>query len=215
MGVAADAPLDRRRLLLGVERLAERDADLAEVVTRHGPPPMWARRPGFSTLVRIILEQQVSLQSADAAFTRLRAAAGRLTPRRFLELSDGELRRLGFSRQKTGYCRDLAERITSRSLELGRLQTLDPDGVAEQLTAVKGIGPWTVAIYRLMVLRHPDVWPRGDVALAASAQQIKRMPQRPSDDELHELSRYWRPWRSVAARLLWHDYLRTRALRQG
>ena len=101
----ADRPLTRDGLLAAVDELAARDADLAGIVARHGPPPLWDREPGFATLLHIVLEQQVSLASAQAAFDRLRVAADPLTPARFLELTDAELLAIGFSRQKARYGR--------------------------------------------------------------------------------------------------------------
>ncbi len=187
--------------------LAGRDRDLAAVVERIGPPPLWARRPGFPTLVRIILEQQVSLASARAAFERLRRCLPRLDPRSFLQLDAATLRAAGFSRQKARYCRELAEELAAgrlRIAELGRL----PDAAARaRLMRQPGIGRWTADIYLLMALGRPDVWPRGDLALARAAARVKRLPRRPDNAELARLAGRWRPWRAVAARLLWHDYL--------
>jgi DNA-3-methyladenine glycosylase II len=189
--------------------LAKRDPDLARVVREHGPPPLWQRRTGFGTLVHIILEQQVSLASARAAYDRARMLARPFTPATFLQLDDRQLRASGFSRQKTGYCRNLARAILDKELELGRLATLDDDEVRRRLTAIKGIGNWTADIYLLMVLGRPDVWPLGDIALAQAAREIKRLEVRPSGDELHAIGERWRPWRAVAARVLWHHYLST------
>ena len=189
--------------------LARRDPDLARVVRAHGPPPLWQRRPGFGTLVHIILEQQVSLASARAAYDRVRVLARPFTPEDFLALDDRELRVAGFSRQKTEYCRNLARAILDKELQLGRLSGLDDDEVRRHLTAIKGIGNWTADIYLLMVLGRPDVWPLGDIALAQAAREIKRLEVRPSGNELHAIGESWRPWRAVAARVLWHHYLST------
>ncbi len=191
--------------------LSERDPDLARILKMLGPPPMWAREPGFPTLVHIILEQQVSLASAKAAYTRLLAAAAPLTPARFLELDDAALKNIGFSRQKTGYGRHLAQSIATGHLNLAALDTMDDHAVRVALTKIRGIGPWTASIYLLMVLRRPDVWPSGDLALAAAAQQVKRLPSRPKPVELDALAAAWQPWRAVAARLLWHYYLSNRS----
>src|SRR5512139_1536189 len=141
--------LTQRTLINASRRLAARDPDLAAVVDRYGPPPLWAREPGFQTLIYIILEQQVSLASAKAAYDRLVAATGRLIPERFLTLSDAELKAVGFSRQKTAYGRGLAQAILDGRIDLARLETLDDDQVKVQLTAIKGIGPWTADIYLL------------------------------------------------------------------
>lgn len=190
-----------------VAELARRDPDLAAVVERHGSPPLWAREPGFPTLVLLILEQQVSLASARAAYNRLEAATGTVTPVSLLALDDGELRTAGFSRQKAGYARALAEAMLGGAFDPDSLPDLDDDGVRRALTALKGIGPWTAEIYLLMVLRRPDAWPAGDLALATAAQQVKGLAARPSPAELVELAEAWRPWRAAAARILWHHYL--------
>ncbi len=202
--------LDDAGLAAGVAILAARDADLAGIVARHGPPPLWDRAPGFATLVHIVLEQQVSLASAQAAFDRLRAAADPLTPDRFLELSDAELLAIGFSRQKARYGRALATAVAEGSLDLDGLDSLDDDAVHGSLQAIPGIGPWTSTIYLLMVLGRPDVWPVGDIALAESVGQVKGLGRRPDAAEMARLGEAWQPWRSVAARLFWHDYLARR-----
>lgn len=202
--------LDDAGLAIAVADLAARDVDLAGIVTRHGPPPLWDRAPGFATLLHIVLEQQVSLASAQAAFDRLRAAADPLTPAGFLELSDAELLAIGFSRQKARYGRALANAVVDRSLDLDGLDELEDDAVHEALQAIPGIGPWTSTIYLLMVLGRPDVWPVGDIALAESVGQVKRLGRRPDAVEMARLGDAWRPWRSVAARLFWHDYLARR-----
>lgn len=201
------APLTESSLHVAVDELARRDPDLARIVDRIGPPPLWAREPGFPTLVLLILEQQVSLASARAAFNRLEAAIGAVTPAGMLSLSDDELRGVGFSRQKSGYARALASAIQSGEFAFDSLAELDDDGVRRALTARKGIGPWTAEIYLLMVLRRPDAWPVGDLALATAAQQVKGLAQRPTPADLTALAEGWRPWRAVAARLLWHHYL--------
>lgn len=187
--------------------LSERDPHLAEVTRRFGVPPLWARRPGFSALVKIILEQQVSLASAKAAFERLRAAVDRLTPGAFLELDPATLRRVGFSRQKAEYCRSLAAEIVEGRLRLADLAAMDDASAHDRLIRLRGIGRWTADIYLLMALGRPDIWPRGDLALIKAARRVKKLPRQPTDDELEEIAAAWRPWRAVAARLLWHEYL--------
>jgi DNA-3-methyladenine glycosylase II len=199
-------------LLEGVTVLTAQDADLAAVVHRWGPPPLWAREPGFPTLIHIILEQQVSLASARAAFDRLLALATPLTPTRFLELDDATLRTVGFSRQKTGYSRHLAQAIVTGEFDIDGLGTLPDDAARTALVARKGIGPWTADIYLLMCLGRPDVWPVGDLALQVAMQSIKGLAQRPTVVEMEKIGEAWRPWRAVAARLLWHHYLRERGL---
>lgn len=190
-----------------VRVLANRDAHLAEALKKYGTPPLWVREPGFPTLVYIILEQQVSLASAKAAFDRLNAAVRPLTPRGFLKLTDIELKRIGFSRQKTLYTRLLAESLFRRHFDLRYLHELHDDAARKMLTAFKGIGNWTADIYLLSALRRPDIWPVGDLALATAVKEVKRLRSRPSPEKLEKLSWPWRPYRAVAARLFWHAYL--------
>ena len=198
-------------MLKAVRELVRRDADLGTAVERHGPPPLWAREPGFPTLVLLVLEQQVSLASARAAFDRLVAVTGPPTPDSVLRLDDAELRTIGFSRQKAGYTRVLAQALLGGSLDLDELATLPDDEVRASLTRLRGIGPWTADVYLTMALRRPDVFPTGDLALLAAAQRVKRLPARPTPLELEALAEAWRPHRATAARILWHSYLSDRA----
>lgn len=207
--------LDEKVFSQSVGWLADRDRHLAEVLDRYGEPPLWVRAPGFPTLVYIILEQQVSLASARAAFARLRAAVRPLTPKGFLKLNDLELSRLGFSRQKTLYTRLLAESLARRHFDLRCLDELDDDAARKMLIAFKGIGGWTADIYLLSALRRPDIWPTGDLALATAVEEVKRLRKRPSPQKLEKLSAPWRPWRAVAARLFWHAYLSKRGLQSA
>lgn len=210
-----NAPLDEASLASAVAGLAARDAALASVVERHGIPPLWAREPGFPTLVHIVLEQQVSLASAQAAFDRLLASCLPLTPAAFLELDDPTLLAIGFSRQKTRYGRELARAVADGRLDLEALPDLGDDTVDAQLTAVPGIGPWTATIYRLMVLRRPDAWPIHDIALAQAVADLRGLGRRPEPAEMTEIAEAWRPWRAVAARILWHHYLSERSARRA
>ncbi|MFC2030467.1 DNA-3-methyladenine glycosylase family protein [Chloroflexota bacterium] len=202
--------LTEEHLRLALDVLAERDPDLARITHDLGPPPMWARDPGYPTLIHIILEQQVSLASAKAAFDRLLAAVSPLTPERFLELDDASLKSIGFSRQKTDYGRCLARALLDGRLDLGALGLLDDASVRSRLIQIKGIGCWTADIYLLMVLRRPDIWPRGDLALAKAVQSAKRLALCPTPDQLDAMAEAWQPWRSVAARTLWYHYLSNR-----
>lgn len=206
--------LDETVYAQAINELCARDPDLARVREAHGPPPMWLREPGFPTLVHIILEQQVSLASARAAFDRLRAAAQPLTPEGLLALDDAALKTIGFSRQKTAYARVLAQALLEGRLDLDELERLPDEDVRARLTSLKGVGPWSANIYLLMALARPDVWPLGDLALALAAREVKRLPGGiPGSAALEALGEGWRPWRAVAARLLWHHYLSTPRVR--
>ena len=199
--------LDERALLSAVSRLAARDPDLAGIVKRHGPPPLWAREPGVSTLTVLILEQQVSLSSARAVYRRLEAVAGGIDPPRLAALDETAAQAAGLTRQKLRYLRALGECVATQRLDLGSLREATDGDARDRLMTVPGIGRWTADVYLLMALGRPDVWPHGDLALAAAAQVLRRLPRKLDPVEIVALAEPWRPWRSVAARLLWHAYL--------
>jgi DNA-3-methyladenine glycosylase II len=194
-----------------VRALSEVDSDLARVARAYGMPPLWEREEGFPTLVLTILEQQVSLASALAAFERLRAAASIVTPENFLKFGDAQLRAFGFSRQKALYCRLLARAVLAGELDLSKLPSLSDDAARAELVRLKGVGAWTAEVYLLRALLRPDAWPAGDLALQLAARQVKRLPARPTPAELDALAERWRPLRAVAARLLWLQYLEGRS----
>ena len=206
--------LTNRTLARGVAILTGRDPDLAAVVERFGPPPMWERETGFHTLVHIILEQQVSLASARAAYDRVLAIASPLTPHRLLEIDDDKLKIAGFSRQKIAYSKGLARSVIEGNFNLPKLAEMKDDAARNEMLKIKGVGLWTANIYLLMALRRPDVWPTGDLALAIATQKVKRLKTRPTQEELSAMSLQWRPWRAVAARVMWHYYLSELALRR-
>ena len=201
--------LTAETLAKGVAELRERDPHLAAVVERFGPPPLWDRPQGFQTLVQIILEQQISLSAGRAAYERLMRLAGEVTPERIAGLSLEQLRSAGQTRQKSVYIHELAQAIVEGRFDADRLAEMDDDEARAALVTLKGIGPWTADIYLLMALGRADVWPGGDLALVASIREVKRMRTTPDPRRIDRLTRSWRPWRAVAARLLWHHYLST------
>ncbi len=204
--------LTNASLRLATAALCARDPDLAAIVRRFGVPPLWARRPGLPTLVRIILEQQVSLAAARTMYRRLVERVGVVSAESIVALGVPGLRELGFTGQKAGYCHQLASRLMGGYLDL-RAVARAPDDIGRQaLLAVRGLGPWSVDIYYLMALRRPDVWPHGDLALAEAVFRTKRMRARPDPFRLTRLAAQWAPWRSVAARIFWHHYLSIRAV---
>ncbi len=204
---AVPAPLTLPGLASAARALARRDPDLGRVIDAHGVPPLWDRPTGFPTLILIILEQQVSLASARAAYNRLVAVCGVVTPEAFLSFDDATLKQFGFSRQKTGYGRALAERILGGSFDPDALDGMVDHAARAALVSLKGIGVWTADIYLLMALRRPDIWPHGDLALVKAAQALKGISPPVTRDDWEALAEPWRPYRSVAARILWHHYL--------
>ena len=183
------------------------------VYDHYGPPPLWDRPTGFGTLLNIILEQQVSLASAKACFDKLTAHLGDVNPASLLTLNDADLKSIGFSRQKTAYARHLSEAIIEKRIDLDGLHKLSDADVKAELISLKGVGEWTSDIYLLMALLRPDVMPRGDIALHEAYRKLTGGNRRPTSDEFIIMAERWKPYRSVAARLLWHFYLSEKARR--
>ena len=200
--------LAENNLIAACRKLSEQDKDLAFIFQTYGAPPLWAREATFATLLHIILEQQVSLASALAAFNLLREKLnGAITPDNLLSLTDAEMKACYFSRQKTVYARELAAAVAGGNLDLQSFEKLSDEQIKTELKRIKGIGDWTADIYLLMAMRRPDVMPRGDLALHVAWQKLKRLERRPAADEFLKIAERWKPLRSVAARLLWHFYL--------
>ena len=190
-----------------IATLAERDPALGAIVAEFELPAYWLRPPGFPSLVLFILEQQVSLASAAAAYRRIVARIGAMEPERLLAASVSDLRKDGVSRQKDRYLRELATAIMSGALDLEDLLNASDIEVRETLTTLPGIGRWTADVYLLACLDRPDVWPVGDRALQVAVAEALSLDQVPTSIELEEIGERWRPNRSAAARLLWHGYL--------
>jgi len=199
--------MNQEAFIAGIEALTKRDRDLAAVVARLGYPLQWQREPGFPTLIRIILEQQVSLGSAKAAFERLNDVVVELTPESFLSLDDAELKAVGFSRQKTRYGRELAQAIVSNQLDLESLEQLDDDEVRKKLTKIKGIGDWTTDMYLMMALQRQNVFPSKDLAVSVAIKEIKNLATRPQKEVAETIAEAWQPYRAIATQILWHYYL--------
>ncbi|HEU5460467.1 MAG TPA: hypothetical protein VFU83_08220 [Pyrinomonadaceae bacterium] len=202
--------LTQKSLGLAARELAARDETLAAILATYGDPPLWRRATGFTTLVHIILEQQVSLKSAKSMLTRLQASIDPFTPLRFIELGDGYLRSLGVTRQKSSYLLHLSECIANGELSFTKLARMNDDDARLALTRIKGIGSWSADVYLLMAMRRADIWPSGDLALAVAMKELKGLSTRPGPDELEKLAEQWRPHRAVAARMLWQFYLSTK-----
>jgi len=194
-----------------VRDLCARDASLSRLATQYGEPPLWERPEGFVTLVRMILEQQVSLESAATLFTRLNASvAGGMQSGPILAAGVDGFRALGVTRQKAAYLVALAEQVTDGRLDLRALATLSDDEVLVALQRVPGIGPWTAQVYLLFSLGRPDAWPPGDLALHKALQHLHALDRVPTSREASQMAMAWSPWRAVAARILWHAYLTQR-----
>lgn len=204
--------LTSKSLSIGAQHLAAIDPDLERLLVRLGTPPLWAREPGFATLVQIILEQQVSLKAARTMFLRVCAHLGEMSPHTVMLAGEAGLKALGLTRQKARYCYGLAERVSNGQLALEQLETLTDEDGRQALLAVPGLGPWSVDIYYLMALRRPDIWPHGDLALAAALQDVKGLDAPAALKQQQQFTEAWSPWRAVAARMLWVHYLDARSV---
>lgn len=194
-------------------KLARQDRELARIIKEHDYPPMWTRPATFQSLVLFILEQQVSLASAFAAFRKLRARTGFVTPAKILSLTDMELRACYFSRQKIVYARELATAISSRKLLLRKLAPLPEEDIRLALKKIKGIGDWTVDVYLMHSLRRTDLFPLGDIALVNSLKEVKQLHPQTTKEEMLKIAEPWRPYRTIASMILWHAYIQKRGIR--
>ncbi len=207
-------PIDgEARLAAGVTALLAQDAEtIKHMLDVGGPTPLRRREPGFEGLAAIIVSQQVSTASANAIFGRLRAAIAPLTAHNLRAASDDTLRAAGLSAPKIRTLRALAEAVATNALDIDALASMSAEEAHEKLVAVKGIGPWTADIFLLFCLGHPDAWPAGDLALQEAARLALNLRKRPDTARLEKIGERWRPWRGVAARMLWAYY---RARKEG
>jgi len=193
--------------------LSQQDNDLKKIIAQYGYPPFWSRVPSFATLIHIILEQQVSLASAKAAFLKLESKIGHITPEKILQLSDEEMKACYFSRQKIKYARHLADAIVNGELNIEQLNNLPDHLVRTELKKVKGIGDWTVDVYLMMVLHRCDCFAGGDIALIKSIKEVKGLSPLTSKEEILSIIENWKPYRTIAAFILWHAYIKKRNLK--
>ena len=180
--------------------------DIARAHKLIGTPPARDRDGGFGSLLRIIIDQQVSVQAGAAIWKRVDAGLIDCTPENVMKAGEDALRSFGLSRPKAHYVTCLAEAILSGALDLRELEKADNDVVRAQLTAVKGIGRWTAEIYLMFALGRADVWPAGDLALAEATKRLLNLENRPTPDELDVIAERWQPERTAAAVFLWHCY---------
>ncbi len=187
-----------------VEELAGRDPDMARFYEAHGLPGLRSRAGGYSTILKIICGQQVSTSAAAAIIGRLNEIADPMTPEIFLSLSDERIRAVGFSGQKTKYGRAIADAVISGEFSFRRVARMDDEDAIAEMIKLKGIGRWSAEVYLLFALRRPDLWPVDDLGVVKGLMGMKGLKKRPPRDKLVKMGEAWRPWRSVAARMMWH-----------
>ena len=207
---AQPARLTEDLFVHAVSELSQRDPGLAFAISRWGNPPLWTHPSGFPGLALAILSQQVSLESAQAAFNKLGDRLQLITPEGFLTLDDPTLKEIGFSRQKAAYVRGLARAIIGQEFKVEEIALMEDDPARNTMLKIKGIGSWTANAYLLFALHRPDAWPSGDLALIKAIQDLRGLEVAPGIDEADRIADGWKPWRAVAARILWHHYLSVR-----
>ena len=193
--------------------LAKKDRDLRTIIKQYGYPPMWTRPATFQTLILFILEQQVSLASAYAAFKKLKERVGYVTPAKILSLTDAELRSCYFSRQKIIYARELAKAVQSKQLRLNKIAISHEDEIRLELKKIKGIGDWTVDVYLMHALQRTDLFPLGDIALVNSLKEIKQLHKHTTKEDMLSIAESWKPYRTIASMILWHAYIKKRNIK--
>lgn len=190
-----------------IERLLKNDSVFAVIHDKYGIPPNWTRPQGFVTLSKIILEQQVSLASANAHFLKLNNFLDEFTPSNILKLTDEEMRNCQISRQKSKYLRGLSGAVLRGELILEEFQELNESEIRKQLTSIKGIGDWTTDVYLMFCLQKPDIFPIGDIALVNTVKELTSVKTK---EEILLLAENWKPFRSLAVYFFWHYYLKKR-----
>jgi len=190
------------------DQLIKTDSDLQIILQQYGYPPMWTRENTFATLILTILEQQVSLASAFAAYQKLKEKITLITPQNLLHLSDEELKQCYFSRQKIIYARGLANALINEEISLQQFEFEKDDVVRTAIKKLKGIGDWTADIYLIHALRRMDIFPIGDLALVNAMKEIKSLTTTTTKEELIKIAEPWRPYRSIASMMLWHYYIK-------
>jgi DNA-3-methyladenine glycosylase II len=188
--------------------LIEKDAIFKQIVNLYGLPGIIPSRPeGFETLVLLILEQQVSIDSAKATFLRMRTSVGEIVPKNLINLTEEEFRTFGVSRQKAKYISHLAEAVIEKRIDLTTLATKSSDEVRAELIQLKGIGNWTIDVYLMFSLQNSNVFPIGDVAIVNTMKELLFMEDK---NEMVTYSEKWSPYKTYASFLLWHYYLEKR-----
>ena len=190
-----------------VKYLLEKDLIFNQIIDKYGLPIIPKRPQGFETLVLLILEQQVSIDSAKATFLKLKEKENNFQPESLLAFSDEEYRNIGISRQKTSYIKALSNSIINNQIDIESLAAKSPLQVREELIKIKGIGNWTIDVYLMFSLQAPDIIPLGDIAVVNTIKELLDIHDK---QEMEVYVSKWSPYRSVATFLLWHYYLQKR-----
>ena len=199
--------LNNRTLALGIKHLKKVDSDFKEILRdRNDQINSFKKTGGFEGLISLIVEQQLSVASAKAIFSRVKLICGDFEATTFLRISEEELKATGLSRQKVTYCRNVAEAVVNKTLDFKKLEKMADQEVVAKLVQIKGIGEWTAQCYLMACMKRLDAWPSADLGLIVAIQKIKKIKERPKSLTIEKIAEPWKPYRSIAALLLWSTY---------
>ena len=199
--------LNNRTLALGIKHLKKVDSDFKKILRdRNDQINSFKKTGGFEGLISLIVEQQLSVASAKAIFSRVKLVCGDFEASSFLKIKEGELKATGLSRQKVTYCRNVAEAVINKTLDFKKLEKMSDQEVVEMLVKIKGIGEWTAQCYLMACMKRLDAWPSSDLGLIVAIQKIKKINERPKSLTIEKMAEPWKPFRSIAALLLWSTY---------
>ena len=202
-----DSILDKEHFQEGIFYLKNKDPDLKKILDfSKGEIASFNRTPGFAGLINLIIEQQLSVASAKAIYKRLKKLLKNINPENVQKITDLELSEIGLSRQKISYCKVIARACMDGSMNLNKIKSMNNDEVINYLTQFKGIGDWTANCYLLACLKRVDAWPSSDLGLQVAIQRIKNLEKRPDVLTTSEIAEAWKPFRGVAAIILWSTY---------
>ena len=199
--------LNNRTLALGIKHLKKVDSDFKEILRdRNDQINSFKKIGGFEGLISLIVEQQLSVASAKAIFSRVKLVCRDFEASSFLKIKEDELKATGLSRQKVTYCRNVAEAVINKTLDFKKLEKMSDQEVVEMLVKIKGIGEWTAQCYLMACMKRLDAWPSSDLGLIVAIQKIKKINERPKSLTIEKMAEPWKPYRSIAALLLWSTY---------
>ena len=186
--------------------LVRKDKDLIDLFINFSNFGEYKRDKGFKGILQLIIEQQLSVASANAIYKKLKGKMPKISPGSFLKLKKSDLKDCGLSKQKINYLTELAKKCEKKEINFRKIHKMDDENLVQEITKIKGIGPWTAQCYMLASLNRDDVWPVADLGLMEAVKRIKKLKKRPSEEDMEKISQIWRPYRSTVANVLWASY---------
>ena len=186
--------------------LVRKDKDLIDLFINFSNFGEYKRDKGFKGILQLIIEQQLSVASANAIYKKLKGKMPNISPGSFLKLKKSDLKNCGLSKQKINYLTELAKKCEKKEINFRKIHKMDDENLVQEITKIKGIGPWTAQCYMLASLNRDDVWPVADLGLMEAVRRMKGLKKRPSEDDMEKISQIWKPYRSTVANVLWASY---------